>query len=184
MMPRAGLLLVLVVCILSSGAGPKTVYVKGYTRKDGTYVRPHYRSPPGQSSVPVVSVPTPGALLPGSAKVEPRTSAPTTPRADARLSARSEAPKSDDSAMSSPPPEDDQEIEAFKKAKLEYESLRALDFAKNMKTPSGLEKWYRQIIYDFPGTDAARESQRRLAGGEPKSLPVPPPPTPPKARRR
>jgi len=25
---------------------PKTVYVKGYYRKDGTYVRSHYRSPP------------------------------------------------------------------------------------------------------------------------------------------
>ena len=25
---------------------PKTVYVKGYYRKDGTYVQPYYRSPP------------------------------------------------------------------------------------------------------------------------------------------
>ena len=25
---------------------PKTVHVKGYYRKDGTYVQPHYRSPP------------------------------------------------------------------------------------------------------------------------------------------
>jgi len=28
---------------------PKTVYVRGYYRKDGTYVRSHYRSPPGSN---------------------------------------------------------------------------------------------------------------------------------------
>jgi hypothetical protein len=33
--------------MLGPTGGPKTVYVRGYTRKDGTYVRPHYRSPPG-----------------------------------------------------------------------------------------------------------------------------------------
>lgn len=30
--------------------GAKTVHVSGYTRKDGTYVRPHMRSPPGSGS--------------------------------------------------------------------------------------------------------------------------------------
>ncbi len=29
---------------------PKTVYVEGYYREDGTYVRPHYRSPPSTSA--------------------------------------------------------------------------------------------------------------------------------------
>jgi len=29
---------------------PKTVFVRGYYRKDGTYVRSHYRSPPSTSS--------------------------------------------------------------------------------------------------------------------------------------
>ena len=29
-----------------SYTSPKTVYVEGYTRKDGTYVAPYYRSPP------------------------------------------------------------------------------------------------------------------------------------------
>jgi hypothetical protein len=31
----------------TSTGGPKTVSVKGYTRKDGTYVQPHMRSAPG-----------------------------------------------------------------------------------------------------------------------------------------
>ena len=34
----------------SSGTG--SVYVHGYTRKDGTYVSPHYRGAPGASSSP------------------------------------------------------------------------------------------------------------------------------------
>ena len=37
----------------SYSRGGKSVYVHGYTRKDGTYVRSHYRSPPGGgSSIP------------------------------------------------------------------------------------------------------------------------------------
>jgi hypothetical protein len=31
-----------------AGSGGKSVYVHGYQRKDGTYVRPHYRSRPGR----------------------------------------------------------------------------------------------------------------------------------------
>ena len=33
-------------CISPETGRPQTVYVPGYTRKDGTYVRPHWRSPP------------------------------------------------------------------------------------------------------------------------------------------
>jgi hypothetical protein len=33
-----------------SSSGPKSTYVHGYTRKDGTYVAPHYRSAPGTAS--------------------------------------------------------------------------------------------------------------------------------------
>ncbi|MHB1001856.1 MAG: hypothetical protein ACYC27_21665 [Armatimonadota bacterium] len=43
------MLLVLVTLILFAtgiGSWAKSVYVKGYTRKDGTYVAPHYRSAP------------------------------------------------------------------------------------------------------------------------------------------
>lgn len=32
-----------------AGVGGKSVYVRGYTRKDGTYVQPHYRSAPGSA---------------------------------------------------------------------------------------------------------------------------------------
>jgi hypothetical protein len=32
------------------GSGSKSVYVHGYTRKDSTYVSPHYRSAPGTAS--------------------------------------------------------------------------------------------------------------------------------------
>ncbi|MFB3816159.1 MAG: HNH endonuclease signature motif containing protein [Candidatus Methylomirabilales bacterium] len=38
--------------------------VRGYTRKDGTYVRPHYRSAPGSSAAP--SVPSETRPLPSS----------------------------------------------------------------------------------------------------------------------
>jgi hypothetical protein len=37
---------------------PKTVYVRGYYRKDGTYVRSHYRSPPSSGSETVESKPS------------------------------------------------------------------------------------------------------------------------------
>jgi hypothetical protein len=30
----------------SGGSGSRDVHVRGYTRRDGTYVRPHYRSRP------------------------------------------------------------------------------------------------------------------------------------------
>ncbi len=33
-----------------SSSGSKSTYVQGYTRKDGTYVAPHYRSAPGSGS--------------------------------------------------------------------------------------------------------------------------------------
>jgi hypothetical protein len=38
------------LAITSAFAGDKSVYVHGYTRKDGTYVDPHYRSAPGTAS--------------------------------------------------------------------------------------------------------------------------------------
>jgi len=38
------------LAITSAFAGGKSVYVHGYTRKDGTYVHPHYRSAPGTAS--------------------------------------------------------------------------------------------------------------------------------------
>ena len=41
-----GLLILLSVVLVSNEAAAKDVYVRGYTRKDGTYVRPHYRSAP------------------------------------------------------------------------------------------------------------------------------------------
>lgn len=34
---------------LNKNGIPKTVHVRGYYRKDGTYVRSHYRSPPGSN---------------------------------------------------------------------------------------------------------------------------------------
>lgn len=43
---RKVLLLVAWVLVLSSICYSKDVYIEGYYRKDGTYVRPHYRSSP------------------------------------------------------------------------------------------------------------------------------------------
>lgn len=52
--------------------GAKTVQVRGYTKKDGTYVRPHTRSAPGTSGTVVVAPPP----------VEYRTEARTAPRTE------------------------------------------------------------------------------------------------------
>jgi hypothetical protein len=80
----------------------------------------------------------------------------------------------------------DQDLAAFKKAKADYDSLRALDFAlKNFTAERLLAGWYSDIVSKYPGSDACKEAQRRLAGETPKSLPVPPlpgaPPIAPKA---
>jgi len=45
-MKRLVLLLLAMVFVLTSVALADDVYVKGYFRKDGTYVRPHIRSSP------------------------------------------------------------------------------------------------------------------------------------------
>ncbi len=74
----------------------------------------------------------------------------------------------------------EEDLASFKKAYTQYKSLRELDFAKNLKTQAGLAKWYSDIVREFPGTEVSTEAQRRLVGGPPKSLPVPPMPIAPK----
>jgi hypothetical protein len=45
---RAAVCLALCLSLLLTAAAAFAVpHVRGYTRKDGTYVRPHYRRPPG-----------------------------------------------------------------------------------------------------------------------------------------
>lgn len=72
------LLPILALCVLAAPAfatGPKTVHVRAYTRKDGTHVKEHYRSPPGSGhsspSTTRVRVPSPPAFEP---RISPRTS--------------------------------------------------------------------------------------------------------------
>lgn len=74
----AALVVVLAASLPSDalGKGAKTISVRGYTRKDGTYVRPHMRSPPGGGS---------------SSYSAPRTSYSTSPRSSYRKSASSSA---------------------------------------------------------------------------------------------
>lgn len=45
-MKRIALILAFVISLICFPAFAKDVYVKGYTKKDGTYVQPHYRSAP------------------------------------------------------------------------------------------------------------------------------------------
>lgn len=64
---------ILAVSVLAQSAADagKTVHVKGYTRKDGTYVSPHTRSAPGSGySAPVYYEPP---IYRTSVKTEPRT---------------------------------------------------------------------------------------------------------------
>ena len=42
-----------------------------------------------------------------------------------------------------------------------------------MKTDASRTKLYREIVSDYPGTDAAAEAQSRLDGQAPKALSVP-----------
>ena len=49
------------ICALAtaSSADQKTIHVKGYTKKDGTYVKPHDRKAPGSSDSSTASPPAP-----------------------------------------------------------------------------------------------------------------------------
>lgn len=58
------------------------VYVNGYYRKDGTYVRPHYRSSPSRSSYGAVYVPPPSYTPPSTTFYYPT----TTPKAQSSIS--------------------------------------------------------------------------------------------------
>lgn len=69
--------------------------------------------------------------------------------------------------------EHEEGVAVFKKAKQEYESLRSLEVAKKFKTADAVEKAYRDIVYDLPGTAGAKEAQRRLKGERPQTLAVP-----------
>jgi hypothetical protein len=85
-----------VVCALTalvSAGGP--VQVRGYTKKDGTYVAPHTRSAPGtaKSAPPVIVI---------APRIDARTEARTEPRVTAR--GAEESGKSEDRAEPPPPP--------------------------------------------------------------------------------
>ncbi len=73
-MRRPGRLLVLLACVLLANLvfvsiGQAKVYVKGYFRKDGTYVQPHYRSNPDGN--PYNNWSYPGNTNPYTGKVAP-----------------------------------------------------------------------------------------------------------------
>jgi hypothetical protein len=63
---------------------------------------------------------------------------------------------------------------------LQFRSLKDLDWTtKNFKSEAGLAKQYKEMIRLYPGTDAAKEARRRLAGDPPTYLAVPAKPVPP-----
>lgn len=72
------------------------------------------------------------------------------------------------------------EKEQYGKDKVEYAAARKLVTSTIENYSMALrERWYRDLIREFPGTEAANEAQRRLAGSDPKSLSVPPEPKEP-----
>lgn len=87
-------LLVVLLCFAVASLDAKDVHVKGYTRKDGTYVAPHVRTSPNKTKSDNYS--TKGNMNPYTGKVgtKPRddeaksttTSAPSTSRKGAEIS--------------------------------------------------------------------------------------------------
>ena len=67
----------------SSSSSGGTVHVRGYTRKDGTYVRPHTRRAPGTASYDPPPI-DPPAIGPAESRSSARTSARTKVRTTAR----------------------------------------------------------------------------------------------------
>jgi hypothetical protein len=67
----------------------------------------------------------------------------------------------------------DGDLAVYTQAAKEYKALKDLDFAKKLKTEAALNKWYDDIIREYPGTAAAQEARRRLSGNPPKTLPLP-----------
>ena len=61
------LLMASTMLLISQDSEAKRVYVKGYYRKDGTYVRPHYRTAPDGN--PYNNYSTPGNYNPNTGKV-------------------------------------------------------------------------------------------------------------------
>lgn len=87
-MNRALLVFVVAIAIwcpgIASAKGAKTVHVRSYTRKDGTVVRAHMRSPPGSGSSGGSY--SSGSSYSGLAPITPRTSYRTSARSSARTS--------------------------------------------------------------------------------------------------
>ncbi len=161
-------LAMLVVFPFPAWAG-KSVSVRGYHRKDGTYVSPHTRSSPGSgsySSHPVF-VPPP---------VVPRTATRTTPRTSAAKSARTEYPTLTPSAIDREPAETKQTPSAKVARPSGWENLSdeeilekkaaaklvlAKQFIEQDRIPSAV-KWLKEIVKDFPTTKAAEAAKQLL----------------------
>src|SRR5690349_22366943 len=136
----------LAVLNVSNAAKAKTVHVRGYTRKDGTYVQPHTRSSPKSSYR--TSPPSPRTT-------EARTYEPRT--LDPEFQPTSPTIKSTTPLV---PP-----IEPETHPKDEAKAQKLLEFAKREyatgKVESGV-KWVRWIVKQYPPTMAATEAHTLL----------------------
>lgn len=168
-MTRAILLLTLILLTFATPAlAGKRVNVRGYYRKDGTYVRPHTRSAPGS-----------GSSYSGSSSyyfpsVTPRTEYRTGYRTDYQKEARtvvSEQERLEQERLEQARQELNR-LEREKKERERRENIAAskLRIARQFlaqRKPDVARKWLLEILAEYGDTKAAFEAQQEAGMGEP-----------------
>lgn len=129
-------LLVALLCLVVVSLDAKVVHVKGYTRKDGTYVAPHVRTSPNRTKSDNYS--TRGNVNPYTGK------AGTKPLEEGLPKATSAEPASGKSAEPAPRREVEARIvgwPSLKSGMLQSELLRQLGPAKEVERKGDFEIW-------------------------------------------
>ncbi len=143
------------------------VQVRGYYRKDGTYVRPHYRSSPGRSSY---SYSAPSSSYSPSIRVTP----PLPKKPKARSTARTTSRDANlwSSLFGLDANQDEEEVEDDTNAKpdaktIKNESEASEVFAKALAAASSKDYYhavaeYHRVIRRWPSTSSAKRARENL----------------------
>jgi hypothetical protein len=143
-----------------------SVSVRGYHRKDGTYVSPHTRSSPGSGrSQSPVFVPPP---------VVSRTEYRASPRTSAAKKARSSSPSLHPSTSKPQPEQKNQKPKPtqlsasqnlseddIREKKAAGKLVLAKQFIEHTKIETAV-RWLKEIVTEYPKTKAAGEAEQLL----------------------